>query len=151
MMDGCLGQVFRHLHVLASEKRCVETIDVKSRDPLHLSIKVSQKQVAGASATDLLLRTPCLTPELNSVSPPRPHMTGKQQPEAVRAVKHCDALDSPVDPTRAAVRMQICLAAVNAHGDCCPKPCPVTKIPWLAGRPDPAAERRALPHDIEAQ
>ena len=76
-MDSCLGQVFRHLHVLASEKRCVETIDVESRDPLHLSIKVIQKQATGAPATDLLLRTPCLTPELNSVSLPRPHLTGK--------------------------------------------------------------------------
>ena len=69
--------MFRHLHVLASEKRCVETIDVESRDPLHLAIKVTHKQATGASAPDLLLRTPCLTPELNSVSAPWPQQTGK--------------------------------------------------------------------------
>lgn len=67
-MIGCCLQVFRHLHVLASEARCLEAVDVVSKQNKEVPIKVVWKaDRSGKERPPLELKTPCLLPEFATV------------------------------------------------------------------------------------
>ena len=57
-------QAFRHLHVLASEPRCLDAVDVDTRESVYvpLQIRLLEPQAAVISRT-----TPCLLPEQSQV------------------------------------------------------------------------------------
>jgi len=63
----CL-QIFRHLHVLASESRCVEAEEVTSRVDVHLPMKLTPKSGNPANGESICLQTPCLAPPISTVS-----------------------------------------------------------------------------------
>ena len=56
-------QAFRHLWVLATERRCLVTRDVDTHRPLSLSIIVTLR-----SGSKIIMTAPCLLPELESIA-----------------------------------------------------------------------------------
>lgn len=60
-------QAFRHLYVLATEARCVQTVDVDSGLPVFVPIELTLKESNSYRETIISKITPCLLPERSSV------------------------------------------------------------------------------------
>jgi len=65
--NRCHLQIFRHLHVLASESRCVEAEEVTSRVDVHLPMKLTPKSGNPANGESICLQTPCLAPPISTL------------------------------------------------------------------------------------
>ena len=63
----CHLQAFRHLYVLATEARCLQTVDVDSQLPVYIPIEVTLKESALYSETVLSHVTPCILPDQRSL------------------------------------------------------------------------------------
>ncbi|MCO5580423.1 hypothetical protein L7F22_034289 [Adiantum nelumboides] len=59
----CHLQAFRHLYVLATESRCVETIDVDTGLPVYVPLEVTLQESALHAEATFCQVTPCLLPE----------------------------------------------------------------------------------------
>ena len=66
--DNMYLQIFRHLHVLASENRSIEAIDVETLASLQVPIRIVKKSTGKHPETSLEGRTPYLLPPLDQVS-----------------------------------------------------------------------------------
>jgi anaphase-promoting complex subunit 1 len=63
----CHLQAFRHLYVLATEARCLQTVDVDTGLPVYAPIEMTIKESAFYSETTFCRVTPCILPERCSV------------------------------------------------------------------------------------
>ncbi|CAN1174838.1 Anaphase-promoting complex subunit 1 [Linum perenne] len=61
--NRCHLQAFRHLYVLATEARWIQTVDVDSGLPVYVPIEVSIKETEYYSETDYSEVTPCILPD----------------------------------------------------------------------------------------
>jgi anaphase-promoting complex subunit 1 len=61
----CHLQAFRHLYVLATEKRCLQTVDVDTGLPVYVPIEMTLKETAHYGETTFSRVTPCILPERN--------------------------------------------------------------------------------------
>ncbi|KAH7290973.1 hypothetical protein KP509_30G071400 [Ceratopteris richardii] len=59
----CHLQAFRHLYVLATEARYIETIDVDTGLPVYVPLEVTLRETASHAETTFCQVTPCLLPE----------------------------------------------------------------------------------------
>lgn len=59
----CHLQAFRHLYVLATEKRCLQTVDVDTGLPVYVPIEMTLKETAHYGETTFSRVTPCILPE----------------------------------------------------------------------------------------
>lgn len=59
----CHLQAFRHLYVLATEKRCLQTVDVDTGLPVYVPIEMTLKETAQYGETTFSRVTPCILPE----------------------------------------------------------------------------------------
>ncbi|KAI5082088.1 hypothetical protein GOP47_0001831 [Adiantum capillus-veneris] len=63
----CHLQAFRHLYVLATESRCIETIDVDTGLPVYVPLEVTLQESASHVDTTFCQVTPCLLPERSAL------------------------------------------------------------------------------------
>lgn len=59
----CHLQAFRHLYVLATEARCIQTIDVDTGLPVYAPLEVTLQETSSHSETTFCHVSPCLLPE----------------------------------------------------------------------------------------
>lgn len=60
-------QAFRHLYVLATEARWVQTVDVDTGLPVYAPLEVTIKETENHSETSFCDIAPCILPERNTV------------------------------------------------------------------------------------
>ena len=60
-------QAFRHLYALATQNRCLVTLDSESDDPCYMPIKIHLKRTSTHSATVIHDIAPCLLPPLEVI------------------------------------------------------------------------------------
>lgn len=63
-------QAFRHLYVLASEARWIQTVDVDTGLPVYAPLEVTIRETEHYSETSFCEVTPCILPERTTVSSP---------------------------------------------------------------------------------
>lgn len=56
-------QAFRHLYVLATEDRCVESVDVDTNQPVFVPLEITVGEGGARAETTYTRVTPCLLPE----------------------------------------------------------------------------------------
>ncbi|KAF3675852.1 hypothetical protein FXO38_04592 [Capsicum annuum] len=61
--NRCHLQAFRHLYVLATEARCVQTVDVDSGLPVYCPLEVTVQETEQYAETSFYEVTPCILPE----------------------------------------------------------------------------------------
>lgn len=61
--NRCHIQAFRHLYVLATEARCVQTVDVDTGLPVYCPLEVTTRETEHYAETSFCEVTPCLLPE----------------------------------------------------------------------------------------
>lgn len=61
-------QAFRHLYVLATEARWVQTVDVDTGLPVYVPLEVTIKETENYAETSFCEITPCILPERSIVS-----------------------------------------------------------------------------------
>jgi anaphase-promoting complex subunit 1 len=64
----CFLQAFRHLYVLATEARWIQTVDVDTGLPVHAPIEVTVRETEHYAESSFCEVTPCLMPERAIVS-----------------------------------------------------------------------------------
>ena len=64
----CVFQAFRHLYVLATEARLLQTVDVDSGLPVYAPVEVTVRETEHYSETSFCEVTPCILPERAIVS-----------------------------------------------------------------------------------
>ncbi|KAL6068526.1 Anaphase-promoting complex subunit 1 [Balamuthia mandrillaris] len=60
-------QAFRHLYVLACEERCVQAVDVETRQQCYVPIRVDLMTSSARKGSSLDLTAPCLLPEFRFI------------------------------------------------------------------------------------
>jgi anaphase-promoting complex subunit 1 len=68
MIRCIIFQAFRHLYVLATEARWIQTIDVDTGLPVYAPLEVTIKETDNYAETSFCEVTPCLLPERAVVS-----------------------------------------------------------------------------------
>ncbi|KAF3656075.1 hypothetical protein FXO37_15625 [Capsicum annuum] len=61
--NRCHLQAFRHLYVLATEARCVQTVDVDSGLPVYCPLEVTVRETEQYAETSFYEVAPCILPE----------------------------------------------------------------------------------------
>lgn len=61
-------QAFRHLYVLATEARWIQTVDVDTGLPVYAPLEVTTRETEHYSETSFCEVTPCILPERAIVS-----------------------------------------------------------------------------------
>jgi len=64
----CFLQAFRHLYVLATEARWIQTVDVDTGLPVYAPIEVTVRETEHYAESSFCEVTPCLLPERTIVS-----------------------------------------------------------------------------------
>lgn len=64
----CNFQAFRHLYVLATEARWLQTVDVDTGLPVYVPLEVTIRETEHYSETSFCEVTPCILPERSIVS-----------------------------------------------------------------------------------